>query len=261
MASSLNDHSIYYRITEDEAKFLKGCTGITDDDELKHHILTVQAEAYALGKTRKNAIMLDIGCCFGNDSRKAISDGFPLSNVLCTDLRKGFFDIGHKLFKTTPKTFPLAFFEGDIFDTEFTYPYPTTTKIPNLSALENIGQLKGQVSVIHASSFFHLFNGEKQQELAHILAQLLLTQRSIILGCQIGAPTDEKALATTGDYFDKIFSPKAWKELWIGKNGPFKPDDVEIHANVRSFTVDEVLGATGTGDGEYYWLEWSVLRK
>ena len=39
------DESLY-GLTEDERTFLKQQTGIADDDELKAHVLRVQAEAY-----------------------------------------------------------------------------------------------------------------------------------------------------------------------------------------------------------------------
>jgi hypothetical protein len=59
-----------------------------------------------LGRERDGAILLDIGCCckplsisvlfmsyghrlVGTDVRKAILDGFPLKNVVTTDLHKG----------------------------------------------------------------------------------------------------------------------------------------------------------------------------
>ena len=35
-----------YKLEEDEAAFFKQATGIQDDEELKQHILRVQAEAY-----------------------------------------------------------------------------------------------------------------------------------------------------------------------------------------------------------------------
>ena len=35
-----------YKLEEDEAAFFKQATGIPDDEELKQHILRVQAEAY-----------------------------------------------------------------------------------------------------------------------------------------------------------------------------------------------------------------------
>ena len=61
-----------------------------------------------LGKKREGAILLDIGCCcefwvpmilnmlitsplmpVGNDVRKAIADGYPVQNVIASDLEKG----------------------------------------------------------------------------------------------------------------------------------------------------------------------------
>ncbi|GJJ13730.1 hypothetical protein Clacol_007986 [Clathrus columnatus] len=240
-----------YAIADDDAKFLKECTGITDDEELKRHILTVQAEAYA----RENAIMLDIGCCLGNDSRRAIADGFPLHDVLCSDLLAGFFNVGHKLYKTTPESYPLAFFEGDIFNTDFAFAETTTTTIPKLSTLTNLGQLKGKISVIHGSAFFHLFEDAKQKELAKILAQLLSPEPgSIILGSQGGSKTRTAAAPT-------MFSPSTWKDVWIGEDGPFRPDEVEVHAYARPPTEDEIRATTQQHDDEYFWLTWSVIRK
>lgn len=37
-----------YRIAAEEARILKECTGIKDDEDLKQHILQVQAEAFAV---------------------------------------------------------------------------------------------------------------------------------------------------------------------------------------------------------------------
>ncbi|KAG1745219.1 hypothetical protein EDB19DRAFT_1874179, partial [Suillus lakei] len=83
-------------------EFFKQQTGITEEDDLKHHILAVQAKAFAVapylciysfGFTRqailtrnfgtpgyrsvlqlarncRSALLLDLGCCFGNDARK-----------------------------------------------------------------------------------------------------------------------------------------------------------------------------------------------
>ncbi|KZV91243.1 hypothetical protein EXIGLDRAFT_615917, partial [Exidia glandulosa HHB12029] len=89
----------------DEGEFFKTQTGIKDDEKLREHILDVQRRAFAvwpypcirrfgftklkisrfpvyeealrLGREREGAILLDLGCCFGNDARKAVSDGFP----------------------------------------------------------------------------------------------------------------------------------------------------------------------------------------
>ncbi|KAI0799866.1 hypothetical protein BC629DRAFT_1499626 [Irpex lacteus] len=97
--------------------FFMAETGINDGMELRRHILAVQKEAFAVYKypcirmfefmrlklarlpayhlvlelcqERTNAIFLDMGCCFGNDSRKLIRDGWPVENVVASDLRGG----------------------------------------------------------------------------------------------------------------------------------------------------------------------------
>ncbi|KAI0322176.1 hypothetical protein OF83DRAFT_1167836 [Amylostereum chailletii] len=106
-----------YDLSEEESTFFKQQTGIQDDEELKAHILDIQAKAFAvhpypcirhfawtslkisrlfpykdllkLGVEREGAIFLEMGCCFGNDLRKAIADGYPKENVVATDLHQG----------------------------------------------------------------------------------------------------------------------------------------------------------------------------
>lgn len=38
---------------------------------------------------RPNALFLDLGCCFGNDVRKVVSDGWPVGQCVASDLRPG----------------------------------------------------------------------------------------------------------------------------------------------------------------------------
>ncbi|KIJ67348.1 hypothetical protein HYDPIDRAFT_84252, partial [Hydnomerulius pinastri MD-312] len=109
------DLSLYaLALSPDSNVFFKQTTGIMDDEALKAHILKVQNEAYKIapypciwgfgflrvgitanpaykdiikiGRERKDAILLDIGSCFGVDSRKAAADGFPASNIVASDL-------------------------------------------------------------------------------------------------------------------------------------------------------------------------------
>ena len=42
-----------------------------------------------LGIERKGALFLDLGCCVGNDVRKAVADGFPVTQALASDLHPG----------------------------------------------------------------------------------------------------------------------------------------------------------------------------
>ncbi|TFY67067.1 hypothetical protein EVJ58_g1865 [Rhodofomes roseus] len=142
----------YYNPDEEELAFFKSQTGITDEKALKDHIVRIQTDAYQvypypcirrfafmklkifrlpayskllrLGNEREGAIFLDIGCCFGNDVRKAISSGYPMRNCIASDLEPDFWKLGHRLFNTTPETFPVPFiaesweelWDGEVFE-------------------------------------------------------------------------------------------------------------------------------------------------
>lgn len=42
-----------------------------------------------LGKERPGALFLDLGCCLGHDVRKAVADGFPITQAIGSDLHPG----------------------------------------------------------------------------------------------------------------------------------------------------------------------------
>lgn len=46
-------------------------------------------ELLKLGKERKGALYLELACCVGNDVRKTVSDGFPVDQVIASDLEPG----------------------------------------------------------------------------------------------------------------------------------------------------------------------------
>ncbi|EJD05460.1 uncharacterized protein FOMMEDRAFT_165874, partial [Fomitiporia mediterranea MF3/22] len=147
-----------YDPSREEIDFLKSQTKIEDEDELKQHVLDVQKEAWSivnyrciqsfgfitlkishlpayqdllrLGKQRQGAIFLDFACCFGNDTRKVIADGYPVENVIASDLKKEFWEIGHKLFKSDPGSFPVPCIQGDIFDPNHLAPAPPHYSTP-----------------------------------------------------------------------------------------------------------------------------------
>ncbi|KAJ3526532.1 hypothetical protein NM688_g8250 [Phlebia brevispora] len=277
-----------YNLGHEEIRFLKEKTGITDDNALKIHILKVQADIYAvhpyhcirgfgfaklkisrfpaykellrLGKERPGALFLDMACCVGNDVRKAIADGFPQSQALASDLHPEFWDAGHKLFKTTPETFPVPFIPGDAFNPDFLLPSPIPTvkptdPLPPLNSLTSLTPLVGRLSAIHTSSFFHLFPEEKQLELAKLLAPLLSPEPgSVIFGGHGGLP--QKGLRERkNSHGIHMFchSPASWKELW--ETQVFNPGQVRVDAfvkeNIRQDVHGEVRG---------YQLIWSVTR-
>ena len=135
-----------------------------------------------------------------------------------------YWDLGHKLFKTTAKEFPAHFVGGDAFDPGFfeTAPVldsPPTAPAPAVSSLKTLTPLSGHVSAIHAASFFHLFNEAQQLELAHKLAGLLSPEPgSIIIGGHAGQPVKGlwKRRTLSGEHMF-CHSPESWRELWDGQ--------------------------------------------
>ncbi|EPQ55307.1 hypothetical protein GLOTRDRAFT_116242 [Gloeophyllum trabeum ATCC 11539] len=282
------DPSIY-SLDEHESAFFKSQTGIPDDEELKKHILKVQEKAYKvypypcirrfafaslkisrlpayerflqLGKERNCAIFLDIGCCFGNDARKAIDDGYPLRNVIASDLRPEFWELGHELFRSTPEPFPVPFIPGDVFDPAFLQPAPVvysppSTPVPDLSSLTSLTPLIGHISAIHASAFFHLFNEQKQFELAQKTASLLSPEPgSMIFGSHVGLPHKGLRTRRGRPAGAPLFthSPESWRELWDGH--VFDEGKVRVKAELKQVERPDLP----PGD-VHYLLVWSVTR-
>ncbi|KAK0480788.1 hypothetical protein IW261DRAFT_1474583 [Armillaria novae-zelandiae] len=239
-----------YALAEDEAAFFKAQTGIEDDVALKNHIFAVQEEAYKvhpyrcirgfafaklkisrqpcyqqfldLGKNRKGAVYADIGCCFGNDPRKAVIDGYPVEQVIASDLYPEFWELGHKLFKTTAETFPAHFIPQDIFQLKGLTKEGVPSSVPNLSQVQSLADLRGNISAIHTSSFFHLFDEEGQFELAKIMAALLSSKPgSMIFGSHVGRHEKgfRSEIASKSIQRRNMFchSPESWRALWDGE--------------------------------------------
>ncbi|KAI0257018.1 hypothetical protein BJV78DRAFT_1116611 [Lactifluus subvellereus] len=261
-----------YSLSEEERAFLKEQTGIQDDDELKAHVLRLQAEAYKvfpypciqrfnfarpkisrlppyqdllkLGRERNGAIFLDIGSCFGTDVRKAIADGYPMENVITSDLCQDYADLGHKFFRTTRETYPVAFLPGDVFDPkhlEVVPPYTSANASTGpalaLRSLTSLNPLHGRVSAIHVSSFFHLFNEEKQLHVGRALAGLLSPgPGSMIFGRHAALP--EKGSRQSEREGHRMFchSPASWTNLWDGQ--VFEKGLVKVQTDLLEIPFD-----------------------
>ncbi|KXN88490.1 hypothetical protein AN958_07156 [Leucoagaricus sp. SymC.cos] len=278
-------------LNDEESQSLKSLTGIQDDEELKHHIIKVQTKAYQLypypcirifaftslkisrlasyqralelSRSRPGAILLDIGCCFGNILRKAVTDGWPVENVIGSDIHGEFWDYGHELFVSTPETFPAAFVPGDAFSPtlieprEPYYSQPGNLRPGDLRTLISLTPLQGYVSAINASAFFHLFSEQKQLFLARQLASLLSPEPgSIIFGVHGGRKEKGVNSEVTNTRGGSMFchSPETWIELWECQ--VFKPGSVKVEAKL-------VERAPPVGGGPRLiniWLVWSVTR-
>ncbi|KAJ7640565.1 hypothetical protein B0H17DRAFT_1023088 [Mycena rosella] len=127
----------------------------------------VYKRVLALRREVPGALVLDVGCCFGADLRKLTSDGFPAAQLVGSDLRREFWDLGHALFRSTPESFPVVFVAGDVFDPAFLAPEPPSTQNTDsdevdLRAITRLSALRGRLAAIHTASLFHLL-GEAQQ--------------------------------------------------------------------------------------------------
>jgi len=247
-------------LDDKELAFFKETTGIQDETELKEHIARVQEEAYKvfpypcirnfnftklkisrlpayaqmmeLIKTRPDAVYLDIGCCFGNDARKAVVDGWPMQNIICSDLRPQYWGLGHDLFRDK-ETFHVPFIAGDAFDPAFLSPtvVERSRSRPALTEVKTLTGLQEEISVIHASSFFHLFDQEYQEKLAYLTATLLVKKPGTVMFGSHGGMVVAGVRNERGAWGH---SPESWTELWETVLGKGK---CEVKAELRSWRV------------------------
>ncbi|KAL2353590.1 hypothetical protein BJ546DRAFT_1113332 [Cryomyces antarcticus] len=116
--------------------------------------------------------LLDLGCCFGQDIRKLVSDGVPSENCYGADLRLDFIDTGYDLFRDK-ETLKSKFIAADIFDDN-----------------SELNQLDGQIDIVHAASFLHFFDWTDQMSAAKRIVKLLKLQTgSLTIGRQVGNVT------------------------------------------------------------------------
>lgn len=185
--------------------------------------------------------------------------------LLQSILRSGFWDLGHELFKSNAESFAATFVAGDAFDPNFLkshvpfYDAPQTGP-PDLTSLTSLTPLQGHLSIIHASLFFHLFDEEKQLQVAKSLAGLLSPlPGSIILGIHLGSERKgrrpENMPTTDGRLSGSMFchSPESWQEMWDGQ--VFEKGTVKVEARLVSGSKGVLRNTT-----EYRLLAWSVTR-
>jgi hypothetical protein len=190
-----------------------------------------------------------------------------------------FADLGHKLFRTTQETYPIAFVPGDIFDPKHlevvppavvsesestTGPgdpsSPVSVPAPDLlRSLTSLNALHGRVFAIHASSFFHMFGEEKQLHLARALAGLLSPEPgSVIFGLQVGLP--EKGFDPSVVHRDHrmwCHSLESWTQLWDGlvfESGVVNVQTKLVYMGKKYLELDAPQNTTFTV------LVWSVTR-
>jgi len=181
---------------------------------------------------------LDLGCCFGQDIRRLVADGVPSENCYGSDLRLDFMQIGYKLF-LDEDALKTEFIAGDVFDPE-----------------SNLKKLEGNMDVIHAAAFFHLFGWDEQKAIARRVLKLLKPQKdSLLVGRQVGN--------VKGGEFPHRTNPsrsmfrhdnETWKQMWT---------EIGTEMNVQLSVESQLLDwpSTVTTGVESTWLQSEGARR
>jgi hypothetical protein len=183
-----------------------------------------------------------------------------------------FADIGHKLFRTTQGTYPIAFVPGDAFDPkhlEVVPPLASAHEPPtgspdgpalDLGSLTSLNPLHGRVFAIHASSFFHLFCEARQLHVARALAGLLSPEPgSVIFGRHVGKA--DKGFIPSMVYEDRqmfCHSPESWVQLWDGV--VFEQGMVDVKAKLLQTGCEDLDAQQNISFAKVTLLVWSVTR-
>jgi hypothetical protein len=140
---------------------------------------------------------LDIGCCMGTDIRKLVYDGASSDRLFGSDLNGDFFGVGYDLFldKTTLKT---KFIQADVFDAD-----------------SGLNELDGKISLVHAGSFFHLFDWDNQIKAAKRVVQLLKAEPGVIIFGRQGAKVEAGSFGhISKEHTAYWHNPESWAKLW-----------------------------------------------
>ena len=177
---------------------------------------------------------LDLGTCFGQDIRALIADGVPSEALYATDLKSDLWELGYSLFNDRDLN-ATTFFAADFLSS-------TNDGVGNAG----LKGLEASVDVIHAASFFHLFDWSGQiVALQRVVA--LSKIGTLMVGHQVG---NERAVAqqirhrgTEVFYHDE----ETWRKIWR---------DVELETGTEwEVSVEKVLPREfGLDPDDWKWM-------
>lgn len=137
--------------------------------------------------------ILDLACHMGTDLRQLIVDGANPVNLVGTDRKSDYWDLGHQLFEDKDSN-PMKFVEGDVTSNELLDPEAKTGKF---------ARFIGSFDLIHAGSLLHLLSKEDTRSVL-IKIYALLTESGIFFGRMVGK--DQEQAVETSDGFKYIQS-------------------------------------------------------
>lgn len=154
-------------------------------------------------KSSPTTLFLDLGCGFGQDIRALAADGVPSTQLVGSDIRKEFWDLGYELFNDKD-TLKSDFIEADLLAGD------------DLGALST---LEGKVDVVYAGSLLHLFDYAGQVQVIEKIVKLLKPAKGVmVLGRQVGNTVAGETPRKTADakrmyrHNEESFA-KMWQEV------------------------------------------------
>ena len=190
--------------------------------------------------------MLDLGCCFGQELRKLVADGVPSSHLYASDLRPDFYELGYKLFRDKD-TLKSTFIAGDVFD-----------------PASGLTELDGEIDIIYAGSFLHLFDWAGQVTASKRMVKLLRDRKdSVIIGRQVGSTDAREYVHRTNKdktmfRHDEASFKKMWREVGEATNSKWRVD-----VQLLDFTEIDRRGNDGVSNAypEIKSLMFAVFRE
>jgi len=147
-----------------------------------------------------NQKYLELGCCFGQEIRKLVLDGVPSESLYAVDLEQPFIDLGYKLFK-----------DKDTLKAHFM----TANLVAGTGNIDKVKALEGQIDILYAASFLHLFDYDTQLALCIMITKLLKPVKgSVFMGRQVGNVKAGHRERNAGKQQMYAHDEGSWKEMW-----------------------------------------------
>ena len=146
-----------------------------------------------LKRTRAGAIVLDLGCCFGQGLRLLAANGVETNNMYAIDISHEFWDLGFDLLRNRSKM-EAKFIHRDILDQPL-----------------RLQQLDGKMDIILACQFLHLLNQEQQILVTKSIVQFS-RPGSVVIGYQRAHPETCNIARPFGVMF--LHNLDTFRDMW-----------------------------------------------
>jgi hypothetical protein len=151
----------------------------------------------------------------------------------------------------------MAFVPGDVFDPKHLDVFPPLASacegpIPDLRSLTSLNRLRGRVSAIHASIFFHLFSEEQQLHVGRALAGLLSPEPGSMIFGMHASSHDKGFIPSPIPGEPRVFchSQDSWGDLW--DSVIFEEGAVDVYS--------QLMEVGGPGQKATLTVLWSIKR-